>query len=98
VKTRDFDKIEAELTAAFQIHKDCGSALSGVHFELTGDNVTECVGGAEGLKAKDLGRSYETYCDPRLNYAQSIEMAFLICSMLGFKNQSPIASKPHWNG
>jgi 3-deoxy-7-phosphoheptulonate synthase len=82
VKTRDFSQIAAELSAAFEIHRAEGGVLGGVHFELTGDNVTECVGGAEGLGSADLSRSYETGCDPRLNYAQSMEMAFLISALL----------------
>ena len=82
VKTRDFNAILQELKAAFQIHRKLGSYLGGIHFELTGENVTECTGGAEGITAEDLSKSYETYCDPRLNYNQSLEMAFLISSML----------------
>jgi 3-deoxy-7-phosphoheptulonate synthase len=82
VKTRDFTRIVAELQAAFEIHRAEGSQLHGVHFELTGENITECIGGVEGLTAADLGRMYETGCDPRLNYAQSIEIAFVIARML----------------
>jgi 3-deoxy-7-phosphoheptulonate synthase len=81
-KTRHFDEIVGELRAAFEIHKSENSHLAGVHIELTGDNVTECIGGVEGLKSADLSRCYETGCDPRLNYAQSLEIAFLISRML----------------
>jgi len=82
VKTRNFDRIVAELTAVFEAHRAAGSVLGGVHFELTGEDVTECTGGAQGLSDADLARSYQTYCDPRLNYAQSLELAFLIAGRL----------------
>lgn len=82
VKTRDFNAILKELKTAFEIHKSEGSHLGGVHFELTGNDVTECIGGTEGLTEDDLARSYESGCDPRLNYTQSLEMAFLIADML----------------
>lgn len=82
IKTRDFDAILSELEQTFRIHRDAGSHLGGVHFELTGENVTECIGGSEGIKPEDLSRHYQTYCDPRLNYSQSLEMAFLISRML----------------
>jgi len=78
IKTRNFDDIITEIRKTFAIHRDQGSYLGGVHLELTGDNVTECVGGAEGLREGELHEHYETYCDPRLNYQQSLEMAFLI--------------------
>ena len=82
IKTRDFKKILSELQATFKIHQELGSHLGGVHFELTGEDVTECIGGAEDLKPSDLKKQYETFCDPRLNYNQSLEMAFLISSIL----------------
>lgn len=78
IKTRDFAEILAELRLCFDLHRTHGSWLGGVHFELTGENVTECTGGAQKIAAKDLATNYETYCDPRLNYAQSLEMAFQI--------------------
>jgi len=81
-KTRSVDSILDELRQTFQIHDDCGSTLGGVHFELTGDDVTECVGGPQQLSESDLERSYETWCDPRLNYAQSLELAFLMAQRL----------------
>ncbi len=81
-KTREFHQILAELTSAFEIHRSEGGELNGVHFELTGENITECVGGAEGLSSEDLARTYQTGCDPRLNYSQSLEIAFLISRML----------------
>lgn len=82
VKTRDFNAILGELSRAFEIHAAEGSHLGGVHFELTGNDVTECIGGAEGLGEDDLARSYESGCDPRLNYTQSLEMAFLIADLV----------------
>ena len=74
-KTRHFDNILSELKQALEIHNRMGSYLGGVHFELTGDNVTECIGGARGLAADDLKKAYHSLVDPRLNYEQSIEMA-----------------------
>lgn len=81
-KTRDVDAILRELRAVFAIHEAEGTHLGGVHFELTGNDVTECTGGAQGLDESDLSTAYETWCDPRLNYAQSLEMAFLIARRL----------------
>ena len=78
IKTRRFDAIIDELTAAFSIHKKMGSHLGGVHFELTGEHVTECVGGARGLTEVDLHRAYKSLVDPRLNADQSLEMAMRI--------------------
>lgn len=78
IKTRYFSDILAELEAAFDIHAACGSHLGGVHFELTGENVTECVGGARGLTEADLHRAYRSEVDPRLNYEQALEMAMFI--------------------
>ncbi|MFU8813500.1 MAG: class II 3-deoxy-7-phosphoheptulonate synthase [Balneolaceae bacterium] len=78
IKTRRFDDILQEIKSTFAIHRAEGSYLGGVHLELTGDNVTECVGGANGLNENGLNRNYESYCDPRLNYEQSLEMAFLV--------------------
>ena len=78
VKTRNFNHIMKEIDLTFDVHRAEASYLGGVHLELTGDNVTECVGGANGLKEDGLSHNYETYCDPRLNYEQSLEMAFLI--------------------
>ena len=82
LKTRDYDCILKELEAAFELHADGGGQLAGVHFELTGEDVTECTGGPQELSEADLSRSYETYCDPRLNYAQSLELALRIAQRL----------------
>jgi 3-deoxy-7-phosphoheptulonate synthase len=77
-KTRRFENILSELEQSFDIHADLGSYQGGVHFELSGDNVTECIGGARGLSEVDLDRAYESRVDPRLNYEQALEMALLI--------------------
>lgn len=74
-KTRWFDVILSELEQAIRIHQQNESYLGGVHFELTGDEVTECLGGARGLKEENLKEAYRTLVDPRLNYEQSLEMA-----------------------
>ena len=83
VKTRRFEDILKELERAIDIHAGNDSILGGVHFELTGDNVTECTGGARGLSDEDLGDSYQSLVDPRLNYEQSLEMAMLVAEKLG---------------
>jgi len=81
-KTRSFDAIGRELRAAFDIHQGCNSRLGGVHIELTGENVTECTGGARGLSESDLSQAYESEVDPRLNYEQALEIAILIAGKL----------------
>jgi 3-deoxy-7-phosphoheptulonate synthase len=78
IKTRSFNDVLGELNRAFEIHSQMGSILGGVHFELTGDNVTECIGGARGLTEADLSKAYRSDVDPRLNYEQALEMAFCI--------------------
>lgn len=80
-KTRLFSAIMSELHQTFRTHQEQGSLLGGVHFELTGENVTECLGGLEGLEESDLERNYRSFCDPRLNYQQSLEVAFTLASM-----------------
>jgi 3-deoxy-7-phosphoheptulonate synthase len=77
-KTRRFENIQRELELAFRIHTECGSRLGGAHIELTGDDVTECTGGARGLSDADLQRAYRSQVDPRLNYEQALELAMLI--------------------
>ncbi|KAF1786024.1 DAHP synthetase, class II [Phytophthora cactorum] len=71
-----------ELEQTLEIHREAGSALGGVHFELTGENVTECIGGPQGIDEGDLPLRYTSYCDPRLNYSQSMEVAFLLAKNL----------------
>jgi 3-deoxy-7-phosphoheptulonate synthase len=78
IKTRRFENILGELDLAFRVHRELGSILGGVHIELTGEDVTECTGGARGLTDGDLQRAYRTQVDPRLNYEQSLELAMLI--------------------
>lgn len=78
IKTRHFIDILTELQETLKIHKKEGSYLGGVHLELTGEAVTECVGGSEGLDEESLAINYTSYCDPRLNEKQALEMAFLI--------------------
>jgi len=78
LKTRRFENILKELELSFQVHEANGSFLGGVHIELTGEDVTECTGGARGLTDADLARAYKSTVDPRLNYEQALEMAMLI--------------------
>ncbi len=85
VKTRRFDNILSEVEAAFRVHEELGSHLGGVHFELTGDDVTECTGGARGLADVDLARAYRTSVDPRLNCEQALELAMLIARQRGHR-------------
>jgi 3-deoxy-7-phosphoheptulonate synthase len=82
LKTRRFDKILAELEQSFEIHGQLGSRLGGVHVELTGEDVTECIGGARGLVEADLERAYKSRVDPRLNYEQALECAMRIARHL----------------
>src|SRR5271166_1462140 len=81
-KTRPFDKIMGEIRAFFAVHQVEGSYAGGVHLEMTGKNVTECTGGARAISEADLRDRYHTYCDPRLNAEQAIEVAFLIAELL----------------
>jgi 3-deoxy-7-phosphoheptulonate synthase len=83
VKTRRFDNILGEVEAAFRIHEAMGSTLGGVHIELTGDDVTECIGGARGLAEADLARAYRSQVDPRLNAEQALELAMCIAQRAG---------------
>ncbi|MEP3481090.1 MAG: 3-deoxy-7-phosphoheptulonate synthase class II [Fuerstiella sp.] len=77
-KTRSFDNITSEIISAFRIHKDAGTRLGGIHLELTGEDVTECIGGPAELTEADLERDYRSQVDPRLNYEQAMEIAFLL--------------------
>jgi 3-deoxy-7-phosphoheptulonate synthase len=82
VKTRHLDRIIDEVDGFFDVHADLGTHPGGLHVELTGDDVTECIGGTAELTAADLGRRYETACDPRLNIEQSLELAFRVAERL----------------
>ncbi|VFA82867.1 Phospho-2-dehydro-3-deoxyheptonate aldolase AroG [Gordonia paraffinivorans] len=81
-KTRHFDRIVDEVQGFFEVHRALGSHPGGVHVELTGEDVTECLGGAQEISDADLAGRYETTCDPRLNTQQSLELAFLVAEML----------------
>lgn len=87
-KTRDFDRVLAEIERTFDVHESCGSRLGGVHLELTGDDVTECVGG--GVAERDLRRNYASACDPRLNYRQAMETAFRVARRLARSAPGPL--------
>jgi len=82
VKTRNFDSILREVRGFFDIHASEGTWAGGVHVEMTGQDVTECIGGAHLLTEADLSERYETFCDPRLNAEQSLELAFLVAEEL----------------
>jgi 3-deoxy-7-phosphoheptulonate synthase len=81
-KTRSFDKILAEARGFFAVHQSEGTYAGGVHFEMTGQDVTECLGGAQAITEHALGDRYHTHCDPRLNANQALELAFLIAESL----------------
>ena len=87
-KTRPFDRIRDEVERCFGVHRAEGTYLGGIHLELTGQNVTECVGGAREVTDASLADRYHTHCDPRLNADQSLELAFLIAEMLKEERQS----------
>ncbi|MBW0115916.1 class II 3-deoxy-7-phosphoheptulonate synthase [Pseudonocardia abyssalis] len=81
-KTRHFDRIVDEVQGFFEVHRGLGTHPGGIHVEVTGEDVTECLGGAQEISDADLGGRYETACDPRLNTQQSLELAFLVAEML----------------
>ena len=81
-KTRNFKNILNEVKSFFKIHEKEDTYAGGIHLEMTGQNVTECIGGLQKISDKDLSSRYHTHCDPRLNASQSIELAFLIASFL----------------
>ncbi|WP_310534365.1 class II 3-deoxy-7-phosphoheptulonate synthase [Novosphingobium sp.] len=84
-KTRPFERILAEVRGFFAVHRAEGTHAGGIHIEMTGQNVTECTGGAMGITDEALADRYHTHCDPRLNAAQSLELAFLIAEMLNLE-------------
>ena len=88
VKTRSFDAILSELRGFFDVFAAEGARPGGIHVEMTGQDVTECVGGAHRLTEADLGNRYETFCDPRLNAEQSLEMAFLVAEELSTRHRA----------
>jgi 3-deoxy-7-phosphoheptulonate synthase len=81
-KTRRFDDVIDEVRGFFEVHRALGTHPGGLHMELTGDDVTECLGGSGGIGETDLPMRYQTACDPRLNHQQSLELAFLVAEML----------------
>jgi 3-deoxy-7-phosphoheptulonate synthase len=81
-KTRRFEDVVDEVRGFFTAHAEAGTHPGGIHVELTGNDVTECVGGTTPVDLDDLGLRYETLCDPRLNHQQSLELAFLVAEML----------------
>jgi 3-deoxy-7-phosphoheptulonate synthase len=87
-KTRPFDRILAEVRGFFNVHRAEGTYAGGVHFEMTGQDVTECIGGAQAISEASLGDRYHTHCDPRLNASQSLELAFLISEQLKAERQA----------
>ncbi|RAL39600.1 unnamed protein product [Cuscuta campestris] len=89
LKTRSFDAIRDELRAFFDVHDQEGSFPGGVHLEMTGQNVTECVGGSRTITYNDLSSRYHTHCDPRLNASQSLELAFIIAERLRKRRLGP---------
>ena len=91
-KTRPFESIVKEVERFFDVHRAEGTYPGGVHIEMTGQNVTECTGGVTNISEADLARQYDTGCDPRLNAAQSLELAFLLAERL---KQEQIAATPH---
>jgi 3-deoxy-7-phosphoheptulonate synthase len=82
-KTRHFNDVMAEVGAFFAAHREAGTWPGGIHIELTGEDVTECLGGGEELQPHDLGRRYETMCDPRLNGRQALDLAFQVAELMG---------------
>lgn len=88
-KTRDFENIRSELRAFFDVHDEMGSHPGGVHLEMTGEDVTECVGGFSDVTEETLQNRYNTYCDPRLNGAQALELAFLIAERMRLRTGLP---------
>ena len=81
-KTRHFERVVDEVRGFFEVHRALGTHPGGIHVELTGEDVTECLGGAQEIRDADLAGRYETACDPRLNTQQALELAFEVAEML----------------
>ena len=90
-KTRPFEKVLGEVKGFFEVHRQMGTYAGGVHFEMTGDDVTECVGGLSAVTEASLSDRYHTHCDPRLNASQALELAFLIAEEM--RQQDPASKK-----
>ena len=86
-KTRHFDKVADEIAGFFEVHRGLGTHPGGIHVEVTGDDVTECVGGVAGITEADLPARYRSACDPRFNAEQSIELAFQVAELLSYQNR-----------
>ncbi|EIE23839.1 3-deoxy-D-arabino-heptulosonate 7-phosphate synthetase [Coccomyxa subellipsoidea C-169] len=94
-KTRRYERIRAEVEAFFDVHEELGTVPGGIHLEMTGDNVTECLGGGSSILETDLNSRYHTHCDPRLNAEQALEMSFYVASRLAQrKEKMGLGSKP----
>jgi len=93
-KTRPFDRILAEVRNFFAVHRAEGSYGGGVHFEMTGQEVTECIGGAQAISEGMLGDRYHTHCDPRLNASQALELAFVLANELKVERLARGAVRP----
>ena len=93
-KTRPFDNVLREVQEFFAVHKSEGTIPGGVHFEMTGQDVTECTGGIGAVSDEDLSKRYHTACDPRLNASQSLELAFLVADeLVALRDQKRAASQ-----
>ena len=91
IKTRSFESIKDEINVFFDVHKQMGTHPGGIHLEMTGEDVTECIGGMQNITTEDLKKNYLSQCDPRLNGFQSLELAFLIAEkMSSHKNDLKI--------
>ena len=93
-KTRPFDRVLSEVKSFFAVHAAEGTHAGGVHLEMTGQDVTECIGGARAITDEDLNDRYHTVCDPRLNAEQSIDMAFLIAELLKQERSGKVKPVP----
>ena len=89
-KTRRFEQISDEVRHSFDIHRQLGTVLGGIHLEMTADDVTECTGGTAGISDEMLSKRYETWCDPRLNGYQSLELSFIVASYLRLQHESAL--------
>jgi len=89
-----YDVVQEEVKAFFDVHEQEGTHAGGVHLEMTGQNVTECVGGGRAVSFDDLSSRYHTHCDPRLNASQSLELAFIIAERLR-KRRISLAENPN---
>ncbi len=87
-KTRPFDSVLSEVKSFFEVHRQLGTYAGGVHVEMTGADVTECVGGSSAVTEADLESRYHTHCDPRLNASQALELAFLVAEEM--RDQRPV--------